>query len=304
MSPVIGHFFTHQFPQRAIMASIAKYLAPEDLCLALESNLQRMSLEFQFGDNFVNSLREVIPGLTAKIDLAKTTVSEFFNAGQQYEETLSKKQRKVVDKLKELDFLNFGELLITVPENFKGSLTDYVELLVAVAPKTYAEINALLGEYNAILSSFVTNKTDKTALRTHEALFRGIQRSRADREKALNLFFPRVTGKSKQRIKDVVQRFADVETLFKVSSKLTAIQTTQNLNLIQASVQQSVDLLNLILTSIESKETVVIGPEAAQNISAGAYEVAKEVEHLSVLYFNIMTALAAVDSLANVVIEK
>lgn len=281
------------------MSLIASYFDGQSGEVSLEAHIERLSLEFQVLNNLTDNLKKILPDFTDKLEFFLPTISGFLNTSSADTVKLSSKHKATVAKAKQCSFLNYGNMMVTVPENFNGNLPAYLNTLLELTPDTYGKIHQLLGDYNGILSSFITNKEDKTAIKTHTDFFLKIQVARTNRESKLKHFFPTVNGRSKVRLKDVISRMADVDDLFIASTKLTTVQNKQNLQQVDTELRGSIDLLKIIIGNINNKQTTSISPEAAMNISKGAYEVAKEVEHLSVFYYKVIIALKAVDSLAD-----
>lgn len=273
---------------------------------SLDLQLEHLALEASVSFNMAGGLKSIIPGLLDQISTVSSVINNFLASDKQTESkiNLTADQKLAVQKLKAVSLLNYGDIGVMTPENFKGNLHQYVVALLTLSPKVYGSINELLGEYNGILSSFITNREDKTTLKTHEAFFRRIQRARIERENAIKHFFPKVTGKSRLPMKEVLSRVAEFETLLVDINKLSHTQQNQNLGQVSNMVQQSTDLLNIIHKSIKEDTKMVVGPEATMNISKGAFEVAKEVEHLATYHYQVSVAIAVVKAFCTTIIEN
>lgn len=286
------------------MNPICKLVDAQTTTLSLESQISQLALEANYLSNLSQGLKKILPSLVQKVKeslgmVSSTAPSDTVNGSSNF--NLMSKQKEALQKMKALDFLVFAEVLVQVPENFKGNLHDYVVLLNNLSPKVYQEVNNLLGEYNVILSSFINNREVQTGLKTHEALFRRIQGARSEREKMMRKFFPKVDGKSRQPLKTIMHRGAELETVFKEVNKLKGTHQKQNLVQLQSMVQQSTDMLGIILKNIQDNPSTVVGPEATLDVAQGAYEVAKEIEHVAAFHYQVMTVLQTADLLVEVV---
>lgn len=289
------------------MKSISNWINLDDR-LAVEQQLEQLALESGFLSNLSQGLKKIIPSLLDKLhdavgmlagatsEVAPPTTSTIAN--------LTSIQKQALQKMKALDFLVFAETPVQVPENFYGDLHSYLQTLNGMASKVYSGVIALLGEYNVILSSFINNREVQTGLKTHEALFRGVQGAREQREKVIHHFFPKATGKSRLPLRMIMKRGAELEPTFREANKLRGEHGKQNLAQVNAMVQQSVDLLKIVLSQLQNSPNNNVSPEATMDVSKGAYQIAKEVEHLAAFHFQLVTALKSVDDLCTTIMDK
>lgn len=275
--------------------------------ISIERQLDQLALESGFLSNLSQGLRKIIPSLLDKLQGSVSMLSGVMSEDKTATvgtSQLTPRQKETLLKVKALDFLVFAEVPIQVPENFKGNFHSYLQALNGLSPKVYGGVSTLLGEYNAILSSFVNNREVQTGLKTHEALFRGVQGARDHREKIIRHYFPKTTGKSRLPLKEVLAKAGEFESTFRESNKLQGDHVRQNLTQINSMVQQATDLLKIVLKQVEENQNGKVSPEATMDISRGAYEVAKEVEHLASFHYQVMVALTTSDLLCSVVLDN
>ena len=288
------------------MKTIANW-AVDKTSLAVEQQLEHLALEAGFLSNLSQGLRKIIPSLLEKLQGSVTMLAGVVaedSAATIGNTQLTAKQKETLAKLKALDFLVFAETPVQVPENFKGNLHSYLVTLNNLSPKVYSGVNALLGEYNVILSTFINNKEIQTSLKTHQALFRGVQGAREQREKMIHHYFPKTTGVSRLPLKQVLSKAGEVEHTFKESNKLRGDSSKRNLTQLNDMVQQATDMLKVVLKQIEDNPNNKIGPEATMDISRGAYEIAKEIEHVAGFHYQVMVAIKSSDNLTTVVLGE
>ena len=203
-----------------------------------------------------------------------------------------------------LDFLLFADRIISVPEDFEGQLLDYLKILNQTFPMFSNQINDILDEYNLILASFATNKEDKYSLQDHSRLF---DLSRIKRESILSelkVFFPKDTGKTKKRMRDVLKNFGELEPLVLTASKLNDQILATNLNQIKNRVNKTIDSLDIILKQMANNEADRLSQEAALNISKGAFEIGKLIESYVIVYNDARIAVYSVEKLLDTIIDK
>lgn len=282
--------------------SLAQFMN-QDSCVSLESHLERISLESEFLVNMLETFKTVIPSFVSKLRDANTHLADTSKAQDTLDIELSKKEKKALEYSKHLDFVGFGDRLISVPENFKGDYIKYAMLLNNVATVAYQTQNTILAEYNQILSAFITNKEDKISLKDHTTFFNRIKAEREAYGEKLGVFLNKKTGVSKMRFRDVISRMADLEPLIHQASQLGSQHSRAKLQDINHSVDHCVDLLDLVVTGVQDGTIKNISPNATMNISRGAYEVAKYVEFVGLVYFDITVFLNSVNSMLDSIIN-
>lgn len=282
--------------------SLAQFMN-QDSCVSLESHLERISLESEFLVNMLETFKTAIPSFVSKLRDANAHLFETAKAQDTLDIELSKKEKKALEYSKHLDFVGFGDRLISVPENFKGDYIKYAALLNTIATIAYQTQNTILAEYNQILSAFITNKEDKISLKDHTAFFNRIKAERESYTEKLGDFLNKKSGVSKMRFRDVISRMADLETLIHHASRLGSQHSRAKLHDINSSVNHSVDLLDLVVNGVQDGTIKNISPNATMNISRGAYEVAKYVEFVGLIYFDITVFLNSVNSMLDSILD-
>ena len=217
---------------------------------------------------------------------------------------LNDKYKIALKHIPALDFLLFADRIISVPEDFEGQLLDYLKILNQTFPMFSNQINDILDEYNLILASFATNKEDKYSLQDHSRLF---DLSRIKRESILSelkVFFPKDTGKTKKRMRDILKNFGELEPLVLTASKLNDQILATNLNQIKNRVNKAIDSLDIILKQVTNNEADRLSQEAALNISKGAFEIGKLIESYVIVYNDARIAVYSVEKLLDTIIDK
>lgn len=280
------------------MAKLGELVAePIRTSVSLESHLEMIALEAGFVSNMADTAKNLLPDFRFKLIGLGNRIKELLDDGKDISDTLTRRQRKALEVIKQLDFLVYGVRMISIPEDFEGSFVDYSRELVKVCDEVMRDCNGFIQDYDDILSSFITNKNDKSIITRHDALFKKIKTERDDITKRLTHFFPRHVGKSKAKMTHVIKRFADLPELFSNTNQLTDKHKTIGLEQIKQSVDHCAQLLEIIIRSLQSGETTSVTPEAVQNIATGAYEVGKYIEVLSVFYFDVVVFLNCVNGM-------
>ena len=270
---------------------------------ALENYIERIALEGNIFANVVTLFRETLPEFVSDI---KTKLISFKALVKDKDSKttieLKKKLTLAESKLDSLDFLLFGDRIVSVPEDFKGHLPSYLNTL----NNTYKDLSNIemdvVNKYCLILSKFATNKEAKYALEDHTAFFEKIKKNRELIIKDLKLYFPKDTGKSKKRMKDVMSRWSDLKPMVNSAITLNTLIERTDLHSITGSVQKAVDSLDIILNQLKN-DVEKVSPEAASNLAKGAFETAKQLELFSIIIFDSKVAVNCVDRILDNIIS-
>lgn len=260
----------------------------------VDLGMRQLSMESEFIANVIETFREVIPSLAFKIKSLTSTVVRDNDRHVAF--SYVPKNKELKEKIKHINYSLYRKTLVHTPEGFKGSFIDYVVCLNRVLPSLFASSNELLGEYNFVLSAFITNKENKTSLKDHTTLFRQAAQLRESVLAETGKFFVE-NDTSKKYLGDVLERFADLDSLVSETRKLEKFHDDQNMRSIKMSIDKSVDLLDVIIKNLNSNEIGNVSGAAAKNISEGAYEIAKLVETLSIMKFRTEQIIVSVDEL-------
>jgi hypothetical protein len=265
--------------------------------------LESIAIESGVVANMIETFKRIVPSFASNLHDTNMQLAEASNAQQNLSIKLDKKERNAIDMSKHLNYLTFGDRLVSVPEGFKGNFIEYAILLNDVATIAYQTQNAVLFEYNHILSAFLTNKDDKISLKDHTVFFNRIKTEREAFARKLAVYLDKSNGTAKARFKHVLTRMNDIETLIKETSRLTSQHSRAKLTDMNNGVNQCVDLLNLIISGVQDGTIKNISPNATMNISRGAYEVAKYVEFVGVIYFDITVFLNCVNGMLDTIVS-
>lgn len=209
---------------------------------------------------------------------------------------LGKDNDAAIKKIKSLDFITYGENTITVPENFKGDLIEYCADLTKVLKSVYSVQDKLLPEYSMLLASFLTNKDSRKSTQDHTKFYKVVQTDREHTLKILSRYSVHNSG-NRVKIKSVISRLADVPTLIKDVHALTILKNPDTLNKISVEVNKSIGMLDDLLGQIKDNKITDLSPTMVMNLSRGAYEMAKYVELVAVVYYDVSVLVSITNAL-------
>ena len=268
----------------------------------MDEGLLQLSQESEHIANLIGVFRQIIPHFKSAIITAAETTQNYISGNTEITSELSRKQKNAIEESRKLDFVNFSERRINIPENFKGSLVDYSKHLINITSDLYTINSTTLAEYNTILSSFLTNKADKISLKDHTELFKKVEVKREAIVKILG-DYTKDTGKSQVKLRQVINRFSDLPLLFENINRLSEIQNKSVIVNINLEMKKCISLLDIIITRVNEGDITNLSAAAASNISKGAYEVAKLCELAGVVFYDTNVLLKIVDELATAILK-
>lgn len=278
-----------------------KLIISGESTLSIESHIQRLALESNSIANVIDSFKNVIPALGEKL---KTAYSQLIAENKEIDKELveaHKHFKKLEAKLPHAIYLNVAKVVVSVPEGFSGNFLEYLLFLNTVSTELFKEANQVLGDYNLVLSVFISNKQDKLSLKDHTNLFNRIKERREAITAGIGKYFPTTTTTSKKRLSDVVGRFAELNQIMDIADLLDKERQGQNIRQITTSVNRSVQLLEIVIKDVQNNGATNVSGNAAMNISKGAYELGKFVELLGLYRYQVDAALAATNKLMETV---
>lgn len=274
-----------------------------DITVSLESQMGRLALESGVLSNVIETFKHTVPALAQHLfeGYKGLTIGEDL---QPHTQQVKLEFGKLKVKLAHANFVNAADVLISVPEGFKGDLLAYSQSLGAISGDIFREANQILGEYNFALSAFITNKDHQISLKDHTAVFLRVKAARETFAAEIGKYFDPDSNLSKLKLKQVVNRFGDLDDLVKGVDKLNVQRKSQNVKDISMAVKKSLDMLDLILKSAQEKGMTNISPNAAMNISTGAYEIGKYVEFIAVYRFRVEQLVSTIEKLMTQIDES
>jgi hypothetical protein len=113
--------------------------------------------------------------------------------------------------------------------------------------------------------------------------------------KTLKTFFGKDTGISKAPLKNVLERFADLEALIVQMQMMAHFLDVKILHSYQEKIQQMIQLLDIIMDQYRKGTVTTVSPKVAMTLSQNVYDVAQYVEFVALLQYDGRVCLNVVD---------
>ena len=266
-----------------------------DITLPLETRVKQLSMEDGLMSDVIGLFRQTIPELATNLVEKIKSISDS-DEDKEISAIVAKatKLNKALQDGK-VSFIIFEKTLVSVPEGFKGKLVKYAELLsrhdAVIATTLLADISA----FRKTLLVALSGKHLEAPISNNDTRFvRGLIEKREELQEAIASFFVD-DGRSKQRLGDVIDRFADLKVL---SDAMLAHRKVGNrTKAVKKAASDITELLDSAINRANDEGAGNINPDVAKYISETTYEIAKQIEMYAVFQFRYDQFEAAVDSI-------
>lgn len=257
-----------------------------------EEFLNQLALESSFKDNVASLFQKGIPSLVEKF-------KAYINEGNKPDEdpsitaldaNLSATQRHRLEE----HYLTYRDVLVQVPEGFKGEFLEYALELNSIGSSLFEQTHKLLTEYRFALSSILTNAEQRTSLKDLSANYERTAAARADLGKRLSAFFQDNTV-SRARLVDVLPQYKSAKDLVRQIKELHRVSGNKQLEEIQTSVKTVVEYLSLVETRLADESISDVSPTVVKNIANGAHELALYVDAVVAYHYAAVSLITCVD---------
>lgn len=244
---------------------------------------------------------ELIPKASGVISNITATLTNSVRVDSEVKELglVTKQYKEVLTLTKNIPFMSFADTVVLVPEGFKGDLATYSKVLAALRHTVIQDAMEVMRDYEIQLSIFLNNADSRKSLEKYDFNYKKVEAKRKDIETSIMRYFASSGVKSRLKLGQVVSRYADLTDIFKNAETLSGYKTKQDLEKLVNSSATITGILKLIKGKMEKNEIDVISGQAAKNISEGSYQVAKYLEIVSLVMFNVEVYLGCVNVMSD-----
>lgn len=244
--------------------------------------------------NLIPKASDVISNITATLTNSVCIDKEVKDIG-----LMTKKYKEVLTLTKNVPFMSMRDAVVLVPEGFKGDLSTYSKVLLAIRQAVIQDALEVMRDYEIQLSIFLNNADSRKSLEKYDFNYKKVEAKRKEMEATLARYFTANNVKSRQKFGEVVSRYTDLVDIFKNAESLGGMKPKQDLEKLVNSSKTITGILGLIKDKIEKNELDIISGQAAKNISEGSFQVAKYLEVVSLVMFNVEVYVGCVDVMAD-----
>lgn len=271
-------------------------MAHDDTFISLEKEFNLIALESQVLSNVASTLKNIFPSIVEKVKNSFTKTKDL----PEIEIKLSTEQAFITNEIHHFKYLDVAELSVNYPEGFIGDYLEYATDLLAIV-KSMKDINKdSLDPFFLTLSTFLTNKEEKFSTKDLTQFYSNIRKQRQGFIDIIAKHYDHNAPViAKTKILHLVSRNTDFKTLFTVMNTLKKEAETINLKLVNDNCSKIAQLLDLVIKRADQGAITNVSPEVLKNLSIGSYEIASEIEFLSIVYYQVLILISAVDAMTS-----
>ena len=205
--------------------------------------------------------------------------------------------------LKRVHFSDLAQEIVDTPERFHGEYVPYLRDMITVTAEAVPEVNQLLNNLKLAISGFINEYSEDGVLSIYGKSYAlSSEKLLSKQKKIISKYFPVNKSNASARVKDLISKNSDIDTLFNESKQLEAnINHVKLKNMIKLSKEIS-DIIDVLIEQ-NSKSGILLKNDAAKRDLVEMIHVgAAGLEFISYLYTNTVYFYKALESLSSVVL--
>jgi hypothetical protein len=208
---------------------------------------------------------------------------------------LTSDQNKFLHEINNYKYLDIAPIRAFVPE---GMDTTYIAYFTALKDATeHCEhiVETTMNDYALFLGSLINNTDSKFDTTNFVPVYKTLNANRDKLNDRLAKCFLMGSTKAEVTIGDVISRNTDWKEVFELSEKMLKEIQMVNRSKLDKKIVECVQLISIIQNKIKRNEFEGISPQAINNLSEGAFQIASELEFYSVTHYRVLAATTSVN---------
>lgn len=197
-------------------------------------------------------------------------------------------QKVCLQKSSQLQWGNLEHIVVEVPEGFDGEFLKYGLTLEAATDYILRSQKDILEPFYVYVSTLVSRAQARSSQKDLRFSYKDNTRDRELITKELGEYFARGTN-SRQKLIKVVRRASDLPSIFKTKNEIGQHIDTYDLEGVKVLVGKIGQMLDYITVMADDDKLGEISPETVNSLAAGTYEIAKQVEFISLVIYSSIT---------------
>lgn len=218
-----------------------------------------------------------------------------FNPSEQPALHLSSDQAKFLRDLGAHPYMGIRGVTTFTPEGLNVPYLTYLEALEAAVQHTAAMSQDILNPFSTFLSQLVSHHDTALSTQRLDILYPSAAANRARLNQKIGACFLAGSSRTERAYEDSVARNSDWPQLFKQLDQMVQAINKIDRKALDKKAHECVELLELIKKKIERNDFGDMSPEVAQNLSAGAFQVASELEFYAAVYYRVLAFSGAIN---------
>lgn len=210
---------------------------------------------------------------------------------------------EVQSVLKRVHFSELAPEIVQTPERFQGEYVDYVKTLVDASKESVPEVTQLLNNLKMAISGFINEYSEDGVLSVYGKSYAVASEKLISKHKEkVAKFFPVNKSNASAKVKDVIRKNGDIETLYTEVKHLEAnISHSKLKDIIRLSKEVS-EMVDVLIEQNNKNGILLKNDSAKRDLVEMIHTGATGVEFISYLYANTVYFYKALQSLTDTVL--
>lgn len=263
--------------------------------LSMEHCVQAMALEAGAMESVLGAIKKYLPGLSTGF---ADKMKEFQASTATTNVELPKEIKRPVEVLRSMKYFDLEKTPVMVHEGFNGHLLQVIPVLRAMTDHI-SFVNNLTNEYKGFLAAIISNKDSRISLATHQALYSKSNGQIDTLSKAINEFYIAGSTTAESTFGELFARNSDAEKFLQEMYEVRRHFDKAPIATVRQNVGLCSEYLRLFIESVENGDVDNVSNEVIQDLSLGAYQIAKEAEFIAMNIFRINAFISTANDLIN-----
>ena len=209
---------------------------------------------------------------------------------------LPKDAKAFISEIKKHRYLDISPLTAYVPAGLEATYDIYETKLRHAVEHCDGIFERVLNPYASYLSQLITNKEAQLETINKRAYHKQMELTRDEINKEIGSVFKKGSTVTQSSLGSVVSRNNDwepvMQRVFLLSDRMNRIDRKA----LTKKITECSQLLDTLHGMIRRGEMMGVTPEVVENLSEGAYQVARELEFYSVTFYRVQALAESVNN--------
>ena len=252
--------------------------------------LEAVSLEANFLSNAASAVIQFFPSMLKAISSGFSQIASltpFKFASSDASSFLSPLELNIQKALQETSYLELTKFKVAVPEGLNRDYLGYAKDLTSVFDYHEKIAYPAIVDYYTQIAAIITNKDSALSVKDNTSQYTSLKKARDALNDTLSSPFQ---TKSNSQVLAYEKAFKDnneVIELFKVRHQLLKALQGVDIGNVQRLSTQISDSLKVLIDSVRNGTITTLSSAQLKNLTAGAYEIAQQLEFFAVNYHRV-----------------
>lgn len=206
--------------------------------------------------------------------------------------------------IKDINYIDFKETTVEVPENFKGKYIDYLKALLEIAETLNSTTTNTLNHLKLSISSFMNEyKEDKVFTLYGTSYFQETEKELKENKKLLKPFFPTDSRSVKAKVSSVLHTLKDVPELYNKAQELEKLITFEDIKKANRLASEASDLIDVLIENNKNSSVLLKNNQTKKDLIFAIQIAAEQVEFQNYIYANMTFLYAAIQKLSEAILN-